>query len=127
VAIVLALATTVVYLFRSRERLQHKYAEDMVKATSALQELTAEYLKQAFTDSAAWQDRFKSLESHLSGLKDKAEHGDQILRDLHEIAVWLKDVHDKPDGKGGYIWWGSIAVGELRETVQDLIARLERQ
>ena len=112
VAIVLALATTVVYIFRARERLQQKYNEDMVKAMSALQELTAEYLKQAFTDSKAWQERFTTLEAQLGGLKEKADRGDAILQDLHEISTWLKDVHDKPDGKGGYIWWGSIAVGD---------------
>jgi len=63
IAIIIALGIVAVYLFRRKEKLQTKYTEDLIKATSALQELTAEYLKQAFTNSAAWQDRVKSLES----------------------------------------------------------------
>jgi len=52
----------VIYLFRSKEKLQTKYTDDLVKATGALRDLTAEYLKQSFTDSAGWQDRYKGFE-----------------------------------------------------------------
>ena len=126
----IAMAITVVYLFRSRDQLQAKYTADLIQATSALQELTAEYLKQAFADSAAWQDRFQSLDTHLQGLKEKADTGNLQIHELLETVLWLKDIHDKPDGKGGYLWWGGIAVADLREQVikklDDLIAQLNR-
>jgi len=73
IAMIIALGITVVYLFRSKDRLQTKYTQDLVQATSALQELTSEYLKQAFADSAAWQDRYKALEDAIT--KHTAEDG----------------------------------------------------
>lgn len=73
IAMILALVSVVVYLFRLYKKtrddsaakiadLQLKHTNDLVKATGALQDLTAEYLKQSFADSANWQDRYKSFE-----------------------------------------------------------------
>jgi uncharacterized protein HemX len=71
VAIIIALGITVVYLFKSRERLQtqiltlqQQHTTDMVSATGALQELTAEYLEQSFTTA-------QSTVSHLRGMEEQ--------------------------------------------------------
>ena len=62
IAVIIALGIAAVYLFKSRDKLQAKYTEDLVQATSSLQELTAEYLKQSFNNQAAWQDRVQTQE-----------------------------------------------------------------
>jgi hypothetical protein len=70
IAIILALGIALIFIYRSREKdreakevLQAEYRENLVTATSALHELTAEYLKQSFADSAQWQDLYKTLEA----------------------------------------------------------------
>lgn len=76
-AALVALGIVVIYLFRSREKLQSKYTEDLVKASQSLQTLTAEYLKQAFSDSASWQGKFSAVDNRLGqidlGLEKVAE------------------------------------------------------
>jgi hypothetical protein len=69
IAMILALGVATVLLYKSREKdrldrekLQAEYRENLVQATSALNDLASEQLKQAFADSAAWQDRVKGLE-----------------------------------------------------------------
>ena len=106
IAIILALIPVVIYLFRSRDKLQTrfnklqtKHTENLVKATSALQGLTAEYLKQAFTDSAAWQDRVKALEAlyqkqiHLikKHTADDAEAAKHIGARLDDLRTEIKE------------------------------------
>lgn len=87
IAIILALAITVIYLFRSRDKLQAKYADDLVKATGALNELTAEYLKQAFADSAAWQDRVGSLETTFRKHSDTDRRIEDKLADIQAELI----------------------------------------
>jgi len=67
-----------IFIYRSREKdreareaLQAEYRENLVTATSALHELTAEYLKQSFADSAEWQDLYKTLEAADKRIESK--------------------------------------------------------
>lgn len=69
VAMIIALGITVMYLFKSRERLQtqilalqRQHTTDMVSATSALQELTAEYLEQSFTTAQSTVEHLRGME-----------------------------------------------------------------
>jgi len=108
IAIILALGITVIHLFRSKERLQAKYtedldrlqakyAEDLVKATGALHELTAEYLKQAFANSAAWQERIQALDTTFKKHVEDAQAADRRFEEkldgireevvAHEVRV----------------------------------------
>jgi hypothetical protein len=105
VAIILGLGFAVVYLYRRKEAVQAKYTEDLVKATGALQDLTAEYLKQSFADSANWQDRYKSfedtfkqhasedavadqrLDSRIAGLQTSLEKHEVRIKEHIDLAV----------------------------------------
>ena len=83
-AMVVALGIVVLYLFRSREKLQVKYTEDLVKASQSLQALTVEYLKQAFSDSAAWQNKFVAVDGRLGQIDLKLEQQTESIEDLTE-------------------------------------------
>lgn len=99
IAIILALAAVVVFLFKSRDKLQSKITElqakhtdDLVRATSALQDLTAEYLKQSFADSAGWQDRYKSFEATFKQHSEDDKSADaRIEAKLSELDGRVKD------------------------------------
>lgn len=95
IAIIIALGIIVVYLFRSRDKLQAKYTSDLVQAAQALQELTAEYLKQSFSDSASWQDRFKGLETDLSKqVSEVAGVTKRTENKLEDLRVAMKELTD---------------------------------
>lgn len=85
IAMIIALVSVVVYLFRAKERQQVKYTEDLVQATMALQDLTAEYLKRSFDDSVGWQDRYKGFE-------------DTFKQHTADDAAAAKSIESKLDG-----------------------------
>lgn len=87
VAIILALAITVVYLFKSRERLQQEYRESLVEATQALQGLTAEYLEQSYSATSVWQDRLKGVEDRLASCDTKLSDHSQDSKERIEQAI----------------------------------------
>jgi uncharacterized membrane-anchored protein YhcB (DUF1043 family) len=91
IAMIIALAAVVVYLFRGKERQQTKYTEDLVKATGALQDLTAEYLKQSFADSAGWQDRYKGFEDTFK------QHSSEDAAADARIEAKIAEVHTAID------------------------------
>lgn len=99
VAIIIALASVVIYLFRSRDKLQTKYTNDLVQAISTLQSLTAEYLKQSFTDSANWQERYSAFEGTFKKhVDDDLVATDRILTELEKTEARLKEHFDHLTG-----------------------------
>jgi uncharacterized membrane-anchored protein YhcB (DUF1043 family) len=95
IALILGLAIVSAYLFRSRDKLQAKYTEDLVKAAQALQELTAEYLKQSFSDSASWQDRFKGIETQLTQhVAEMSAFNKRTEDKIEDLRVAIKELAD---------------------------------
>lgn len=108
IAMVLFLGLAVWLLYRSREKerkvrdeLQKEYRETVVKATRALSDLASEYLRETFSEAAAWQDRFQGLEIKLK------QHRDEQLSELVQIKTAIEG-HE----------------GRVREFVKDYVDRV---
>ena len=82
IAVIIALGITCVFLFRSREKLQVKYTDDLVAATKALSDLTSEFLKQSFSDSATWQERIGLI-------------GDTLGKHVGEDSLALASINER--------------------------------
>jgi hypothetical protein len=115
IAMILGLGLTTILLYKSREKdrkeqkeLQAEYRENLVQATSALNELASEHLKQAFADSAAWQDRLKSIEDAFK------QHMQDDLAADGRIETKLNSVHEE----------FSRHEGRMREFVKDHVGQV---
>ena len=124
-AMVLALGLATSLLYRSREKdrkkqeqFQAEYREDLVQATSALHELTAEYLKQAFADSVAWQDRFQGLEGAL-----KAHMQDALAADGRTEAKVASVLEEFEKHEGRMREFVKDHVGQITERLLERIDR----
>jgi uncharacterized protein HemX len=101
VAIIIGLVIALVYVYKSRERLQEQIVEnekqhttDLVAATGAMQELTAEYLEQSFAraqDTAmvlkGVEDQQKAVVSQIGSCVSKLEALDRAGKERVDVAV----------------------------------------
>ena len=126
VAMVLFLGFAVVHLFRSRDKLQAKYAEDLVRATASLQELTSQHLTQSFTDSASWQEQINAIggkidhceQTMVAPLAKMVKQIDALQTKVNDLWEW----HNKEDEDGVKLWYVKRSHGE---TLKTLVTEIE--